>query len=410
MSYSIQIGAEGFEQIASNAGYAAFGDWVESLDLEKYGELIHLYEWGWSQNLDDLQSQIVAAENDDAPDEESVSETLAGIVEIIESRPEDAVVATITGGISEGEDDEESAKSFNAPRGDEPIPTVTPPLPNADALANALRHVYRLQQDQVMHAIDSVLDMKSWLGLVTKDESPVTDDANKDDEERAYITSKLDSVTPAFDLSTWDATVAKVAEPLMLKYAQQSVKEAIAALPQPKLKLDLFDVVDRNLPNAVNDLTLKFAQSTNETTSKELTDSIAELRDELEEGVTIGDVRTQMRNRVQSIFEDLSNERADLIARTEASRVRHDAQLTTVKESGVVKTKSWLPAADACPICLGFAAQGQIPLDANFGETKYGPIKAAPGHPSCYCSILFQLKDNVDSDESEVSEPETADV
>jgi len=61
VSYYIQIGASGPEEISSNTGYGDFGRWVETLDPVKFPEPIHLYLYGWSQNLEDLRKQILAA-------------------------------------------------------------------------------------------------------------------------------------------------------------------------------------------------------------------------------------------------------------------------------------------------------------------------------------------------------------
>jgi hypothetical protein len=114
MSYSIQIGSGGFEQIASNEGYADFGAWVESLDVEKYPDLIHLYEWGWCENLDDLKSQIDAAmRDDDPPKDKTVVETVSGIQQIIADRPADAVVATISAGLSDRDGDDEKSLKYS---------------------------------------------------------------------------------------------------------------------------------------------------------------------------------------------------------------------------------------------------------------------------------------------------------
>lgn len=108
MSYSIQIGESGFEQLASNAGYAAFGHWVDSLDHKKYGQLVHLYEHGWCQNLDDLAGQLDAALSDDGPKITDVKSTAEGLQEILHDRPKDAIVATVTDGFGEGENSDDA--------------------------------------------------------------------------------------------------------------------------------------------------------------------------------------------------------------------------------------------------------------------------------------------------------------
>lgn len=385
MSYAVQIGPTGFEEFASNGGYGDFADWVQTLDVDKYESLAQLCHYGLTTDLPALEKQLGAAIEDDAPKGDGVLDTAKQLLDIVTERDPDAAVATITNGVGEGGDDDEEPESKAFVAGND-VPEFAPPQPDAPALANALRHIFRQQHDAVMQAIDSVPDMKAWLEVSTKD-------AAADDAERERVAQHFADVSPVLDLSTWDIVVAKVAEPLLTQYAREAVRETIDALPAPRLDPDLFNVVDRNLPQAVQEASLKFAQSTNETTSMELTDALDELRGELQAGVELGDTRIEMRKRVQAIFDDLSDRRADLIAHTEASRARHDAQLTTVKESNVVSKKNWLSSSDACQKCLNLAAMGPIPLDANFTVTKYGPVKGPPLHVSCYCSQTFELKD-----------------
>jgi hypothetical protein len=227
--------------------------------------------------------------------------------------------------------------------------------------------------------------------ILTKDASDetATDDI---DPAIAAFDAQVAEVAPLLDLSGWTDTLARAAAPHLLGESVEAVKDTIAALPKPSLAPDLFSVVDRNLPAAVKAQALKFSQATNDTTAKELNEALDQLRQELVEGITTGDTRTLMRNRVMDVFEDLDKNRATMIAHTESSRARHAAQITTVSESGVAQGKQWLIAADACIICQGYAAQGVIPFDQPFGVTDYGPVEHPPGHPNCFCSVTFPLK------------------
>jgi hypothetical protein len=107
-------------------------------------------------------------------------------------------------------------------------------------------------------------------------------------------------------------------------------------------------------------------------------------------------------DRVKTVFDQASDNRAETIARTEATRARHTAEQVTVKDSGVVKKKHWLRSEDACPICDAIAEQypDGVAVDANFGATDYGPIDGPPAHPNCTCSLTYEL------DESKLSKPD----
>lgn len=104
MSYSVQIGESGFEQLASNAGYADFAKWVESLDHKQYGQLVHLYEHGWCQDISTLEKQLADAVKSHKPSSASVISTIEGFQEILEGRDANAVVITVTDGIGEGDE------------------------------------------------------------------------------------------------------------------------------------------------------------------------------------------------------------------------------------------------------------------------------------------------------------------
>jgi hypothetical protein len=95
-------------QIASNEGYGDFGDWVDGLDLKKYGELVHLYEHGWCQDVADLIGQVDAAIKDDAPKSADVMDVAKTLQQFLDGE-QDATVVTITDGLGDKEDAEEKS-------------------------------------------------------------------------------------------------------------------------------------------------------------------------------------------------------------------------------------------------------------------------------------------------------------
>lgn len=238
--------------------------------------------------------------------------------------------------------------------------------------------------------------------VVTKDTTADIPQAHGDeDEQAASEAAHLASVQPMLDLSAWDQALADMAIPYLLTEGKNAIAATVetlkAQLSTPTI-LPSFDVVDRSLPATVKAQALKFAKSTNDTTSKKLSDALDELRGQLLEGLTTGDTRTQMRNRVMDVFEEMDRDRATMIAHTESSNARHAAQVATVGQSGVVQGKAWLASADACDRCLSYAAQGTIPLDKPFDVVPYGPIMHPAGHPLCFCSLTYPLKSPAEID------------
>lgn len=70
------------------------------------------------------------------------------------------------------------------------------------------------------------------------------------------------------------------------------------------------------------------------------------------------------------------------IARYEVANAQEEGRLHYLRKAGVQR-KEWSDQ-DGCPVCVGNAEQGPIPMDKAFksGHTH------APAHPNCRCSIL----------------------
>jgi hypothetical protein len=271
----------------------------------------------------------------------------------------------------EGGDDEEDAADAKG-KALSPRRIKSAPNPNPTALIALLRKTFAEQLRDVLAG------MKAIQAIETKDEG----DAPK----------QPDLPDLNIDLKAWNDRLSAAAAPIIEGYLRDAAKFVTQQL---NLSPDVWGVVDAKLPQAAQDLALKFAQSTNQTTSMQLDEALADLRDEIQEGIEVGDPGAKMTERVQDVFDQASDQRAETIARTEASRARHDAELRTARASGVVKSKSWLASGDACQICEALAAGSAngIPLDKPYGSSSYGPIDAPPGHVNCTCSQTLNLND-----------------
>jgi hypothetical protein len=168
---------------------------------------------------------------------------------------------------------------------------------------------------------------------------------------------------------------------------------AKAVITRVGASADVFAVVEPNIPAAAQKLALRFAESTNATTSLQLNEALAQLRDEITAGLVEGDTRQELTKRVEAVFDQATKSRAATIAKTEASRAQHTGELMIAKASGVITKKKWLASADACDECLDLAGKDPIDLDDAFTVTNYGPVTTPPLHPNCQCSETFEVSE-----------------
>lgn len=261
------------------------------------------------------------------------------------------------------------------------------PLPQGHDLKLALQQIFGQQKHAVLNRLHPRPKSIETKDDDRRDDRPPEQTA----QERA---DELDKIAKDwFDIAGWTQRMVEAAMPSLTVTAQDAAKELSA-----KIGVDVFSVVDRNLPQAVRDLALKFSASTNATTSQQLDNAKEQLRQEILDGTVQGDTRAELAKRVQKVFEMADKERATTIAQTETSRALHSAELMTAKESGVVKSKSWLASADCCDACSEIAAKGEIPLDEPYATSDYGDVDGPPLHPNCQCSQTMQIKDLSDVD------------
>lgn len=197
-----------------------------------------------------------------------------------------------------------------------------------------------------------------------------------------------------FNLDSWDREMGEAMTPKLAMYwdeAGQSVRERMGLDP------DGWRVTDPHLDEAIRNQAMAFAESTNRTTADSIEAARAKVRDALAEGlIAEGEAIPQLTKRIQAIYRDLSDRRANLIAVTEASRAVHTASLMSAKGSGVATRKKWLLSANACPKCHEIAdrvnAEG-IGLDESFAVVGTNPaymnISMPPAHPRCRCTATF---------------------
>lgn len=126
-----------------------------------------------------------------------------------------------------------------------------------------------------------------------------------------------------------------------------------------------------------------------------ITDSTRhEIRSIITEAIDPGLDPDELREKLQESVA-FSEDRADLVARTELARAHNEGNLIGMKESQEVVgdfKKKWLTAGDdrVSPGCRKNQEQGAIPLDAAFQSGDDAP----PAHPRCRCVLVPVLDDS----------------
>lgn len=190
-----------------------------------------------------------------------------------------------------------------------------------------------------------------------------------------------------FDWDKWVEIFKKMAIPLYLAFAQQSV-DATMELYGFSIAFDLHNPRAQAL---LAEKAFKFAKEVNDTTKEAL-------RKELNEALANGESLRQVSERVAKVFEEARTYRTDRIARTEVIGVNNWASFETAKENGI-KTKVWLTAHDERTRPWHGEADGQKvgilePFIVNGEPLDFpGDSKGSPENIiNCRCVITYETE------------------
>lgn len=233
-------------------------------------------------------------------------------------------------------------------------------------------------------------------------------EAQADDVRRALRASgvKSDALTPeqvtairnALNalVAGWESKSAEDVGPLLTRLLEASARNAALEFGAA------FDLSSDRVRSFVKDYVVRFSAAT----SANSADRVREvLLDGLDRGWTVKDVRGALEDE----FDDWTRRRAALVAQTETIRAASRGTKAGYL-AAEVPLYEWLASADACAICLAFAAKGAIaieeafveqgdlfdPVDPESGEkllvrpfrATYERIEGPPGHPGCVCAIV----------------------
>lgn len=181
----------------------------------------------------------------------------------------------------------------------------------------------------------------------------------------------------------WAKDLAEDSQPVVeifLKDRGHKLLQRVGASP------DVLNVFNGEVSKFAKRASLDFAQSTLDTTTKEINKALDETRDAIGEGLEAGETIQRLSQRVNDIFENMDSNRATLIAQTEASRAYHEGLRMSAEQSGVVKGLKHLTTSDPCPIC------------EDLNGKVYGlndPLPPENTHPNCLCALEEVLDDSL---------------
>lgn len=95
-------------EISSNQGWSQFGDWADDLDAAEFGEIVHLWEHGWAQNIKTLSEQLAKAIEGESTDGD-VKTIVQWLIELLEGES----VIVITDGFAKSGENVAKSKEYN---------------------------------------------------------------------------------------------------------------------------------------------------------------------------------------------------------------------------------------------------------------------------------------------------------
>lgn len=198
----------------------------------------------------------------------------------------------------------------------------------------------------------------------------------------------VDRFLPEFELFT--ANTKRILTPLLTLLLKERGDEA------------LFFIGSSVGMNMDNPRARKFIRESAGNLIKEIDETTKKrLRDELEEGIKEGAGIPELQKRVKKVFDNATDSRAEMIARTEVIKASNFASVESWRQSGVVEAKEWLTAGDerVDPLCLAMDGKVMILKDIFFKEgdtftvgehsmTFEHDVPEPPMHVGCRCTLI----------------------
>lgn len=197
-----------------------------------------------------------------------------------------------------------------------------------------------------------------------------------------------------FDEPAYDALMVQELSPVLLDLTQQQGALALVFAGDTenefRVTAPIASFVRQNIERA--------AKNFNDETSERLIATLTQ-------GISDGESLQKLKNRVNTVYDDLSGYRGERLSRTETLKSSNNATVWAYRQTGYVKAKQWVVNPGSCPQCDEFEGK-VIPLDDAFlgvGESytytdengqeqtitnTYDTVAEPPLHPNCRCTII----------------------
>lgn len=282
-------------------------------------------------------------------------------------------------------------------------------------LRRKLARSFRALADNTAEQITRLIDQRRRLGI------PIGKQAGSDDEQRraleeaqraineAMRAAEAEAIAAGLDFGEWQVLIMPTEEALEA-VARDSSMRVVTQLqlgaPDDYLVTQVHEkardyarqraaemVGMRKMPNGDLIQNPHARWAITDSTRDEIRGIIVEA---IDPGLDPDELRDKLRESAS-----FSEDRADLVARTELARAHNEGNMIGMKESREVVgdfKKKWLTAGDdrVSPECEANGKQGAIPLDAAFQSGDDMP----PAHPRCRC-VLVPVLDETQPNQGE---------
>lgn len=235
----------------------------------------------------------------------------------------------------------------------------------APQIKERLAEVNRKQQKVVLENLDDAIKK----GLITKGD---------------VLPSKL------FDMKTWVNFTIDAVGPLMTEFFGKEFETALLNIGSKPISVFSDENAKAAIDHRISLLSSSYQQSTRDL-----------LAEKLQEGLSAGDSRAELAEKVNSVYDYSNDVRADMVAKTETVAISNMSNKSAWKAAGTVKTVRWYTSEkdNVCPYCQSmngktididddyFKKGDTLTVDGSSMDLSYSDVGGPPLHVNCGCFI-----------------------
>jgi hypothetical protein len=195
--------------------------------------------------------------------------------------------------------------------------------------------------------------------------------------KEAGVEDQIQKILDEIDLSGW----------LLLVNPTQDILDAVA---QNGIYQSIFQIGldSKAISGEMTNLATQYASEHSAELITEIDESTRNMiRTDITKALETGETSAKLSDTLQRNYA-FSEQRADLITRTEVRQADITGNMIAYKESGVVNEKSWIClGGDTCDECQANEDEGSIDINDSFSSGDDAPL----AHPGCECDIFPSL-------------------